>query len=218
MSYEIDLFLQYLCEKYFVFHPMAELDEANTIDDIDILKRDLKMEKIKKVTDKDVINLCGDVLRQFKCYNIVSGALCDEMRISEDMSSDIYFHYKNYKCSSSTKTRETEMSLCIDNSLNTKHTYFVTSLEDITTDDLKGVFGNYICSGTKTDDFRYEYRFRFAKDGNVYTFSLYDYRDDMGEFYDEQDIFWHVASNIDKVDVVNSFVKMLQEKLTETCC
>jgi len=61
------------------------------------------------------------------------------------------------------------------------------------------------------DNFRYEYRFRFAKDSRVYKFSLYDYRNENGEFYEDDDIYWHVASNTDKKDVNTSFIKYLCE-------
>jgi len=45
---------------------------------------------------------------------------------------------------------------------------------------------------------------------------LYDYRNDDGEFYEDDDIYWHVASNTDKKDVNTSFVKYLYEYLNDT--
>lgn len=221
MWVEVDMFLQYLCNKYFVFNPMAELDEANTIDDIEIIKKDLQV--VKKSSDENMIKLCSNVLKDFKCYNIdVKNDNSDRFgeRISSDLASNIYLHYKRYKCSSNTKTRETETSLILDNSLNTKNTYYVGSLDTVMTSDLENKFGSYVLSGSEKDDFRYEYRFRFAKNGKVYIFSIYDYKDDNGEFYVEKDIYWHIASNTDNVDVNNSFIKLLAERLQEVddCC
>lgn len=212
-SVQVDSFLEYLIDKYFVFDPKAEFDESNTIDDISILRRHLdKVFKIKKVSDENMVELCKQFFQSFRCYNIgllVDGSFGDQLCDTD--ASNIYMHYKRYKCSSSSHTRETETSLILDNTLNTNDTYYVDSLETITTKDLKDKFGDYILSGKAGDDFRYEYRFRFAKDNRVYKFSLYDYRNDNGEFYQDHDIYWHIASNTDKTDVNTSFVKYLCE-------
>jgi len=212
-SVQVDNFLQYLVDKYFVFDPKAELDESNTIDDISILKRSLdNVFKIKKVSDENMVELCKRVFQYFRCYNIgllVNGSFGDQL--CDIDACKIYMHYKNYKCSSSTQTRERETSLILDNTLNTNDTYYVDSLETITTRDLIDKFGDYIKSGKPDDNFRYEYRFRFAKDSRVYKFSLYDYKNDDGEFYKDDDIYWHIASNTDKRDVTKSFVKYLYE-------
>ena len=217
-SVQVDNFLQYLVDKYFVFDPKAELDESNTIDDVLILERGLGGRiKLKKITDESMIELCKNVIRTFGCYDI---AVCIGDRLSEEQASIIYMHYKRYKCSSNSHTRETETSLVLDSTLKTNDTYYIESLDDITTNDLKTKFGNYICSGNPGDDFRYEYRFRFAKDNRVYKFSLYDYRNDFGEFYQEDDIYWHVASDTDKKDVTSSFIEYLNKGLNtpQDCC
>lgn len=225
-SVQVDNFLQYLLDKYFIFDPKAELDESNTIDDISILRRQLdKNATFKKVSDDNMVKLCKTILESFRCFNIgllVDGSFGDQL--SDVDASQIYMHYKRYKCSSSSQTRETETSLVLDNTLNTSDTFYVDSLETVTTNDLKNRFGNYIQSGKSENDFRYEYRFRFAKDNRVYKFSLYDYKNDDGEFYKDQDIYWHVASNTDKHDVNTSFVRYLvettlsQHNNLEECC
>lgn len=206
---QVDNFLQYLVDKYFVFDPKAELDESNTIDDVSILRKYLDtVVRFKKVSDENMVKLCKKVFEFFLCYNIdvsFGNRLCDVD------ASKIYMNYKRYKCSSNSQTRERETSLILDNTLNTNDTYYVDSLEMITTKDLNEKFGDYIKSGKVDDNFRYEYRFRFAKDSRVYKFSLYDYRNENGEFYEDDDIYWHVASNTDKKDVNTSFVKYLCE-------
>lgn len=216
-SVQVDNFLQYLVDKYFVFDPKAELDESNTIDDISILRRHIDTYvNIKKVSDENMIKLCNKILECFRCYNIgllVNGSFGDQLGNMD--SSKIYMNYKRYKCSSTSQTRERETSLILDNTLNTNDTYYVDSLETITTQNLNAKFGDYIKSGKIDDNFRYEYRFRFAKDSRVYKFSLYDYRNDNGEFYKDDDIYWHVASNSDKTDVNTSFVKYLYEYILD---
>jgi hypothetical protein len=54
---QVDNFLQYLVDKYFVFDPKAELDESNTIDDISILRRHIGtvVVNVKKVSDEIMI-------------------------------------------------------------------------------------------------------------------------------------------------------------------
>ena len=213
-SVQVDNFLQYLVNKYFVFDPKAELDESNTIDDVSILTRYLDtVVKFKKVSDENMVKLCKKVFEFFRCYNI--GVSFGD-RLCDIDASKIYMNYKRYKCSSSSQTRERETSLILDNTLNTNDTYYVDSLETITTRDLNAKFGDYIKSGKPEDNFRYEYRLRFAKDSRVYKFSLYDYKNDDGEFYEDDDIYWHVASNTDKKDVNTSFVKYLYEYLNDT--
>jgi len=97
---EIDSYLQYLVEKYFVFHELAELDEANTIDDIVILKRDIAND-IEKLTDDNMIGLTKTVFSKFRFYNI---DIKDKIggfgsRLNLDVTEMIYLHYKKYKSS-----------------------------------------------------------------------------------------------------------------------
>ena len=217
---DVDNFYEYLIEKFFVFHPLAELDEANTIDEVAIVKRSVNVNK-RRLKDDDMIKLCKCVFKEFKCYHI------DETftnNLTENDAEKVYTLYKRYKCSNSNKTRERETTFELDNTIDTSSTEYVDSLEDVTTDQLKKVFGNYIHSGGSDDYFRYEYRFRFTMDGKVYKFSLYDYLNDDGEFYREQDIYWHVASNTDKKNIVCAFIKKLNQALCQTendhddCC
>jgi hypothetical protein len=213
---EVDNYLQYLLDKYFVFHELAELDEANTIDDISILKCKIT-NTIKKVTDNNMTSLTKTVVSTFKCYNIgvknESGGFGD--RLNSEESEKIYLHYKKYKSSA---VRETETYLTSNPEIDTKDTYYVDSLDTVTTQELQNIFGDFLKSGSKNDKFRYEYRFEFITDGKKYKFSLYDYINDNNSFYDTDDIYWHIASDTCKNDIVNLFKDNLITRLSETDC
>jgi hypothetical protein len=217
---DTDCFLQYILEKYFVFDPLAELDESNTIDDIDILKRRVNT-NIKR-TDETMIELTKQILLQFRCFEIAVG-FKDASNLSSIHASIIYNNYKKYRCTSSTKTRETETSLRLDQSLDTSNTSYVMSLDHTTTEQLNRRYGEYLHTGAQTDKYRYEYRFMFTKGGKRYTFSLYDYVDESGNFYKPQDIYWHVSSNTNKQEIIDAFLMSFEMDLQESqemqdCC
>jgi hypothetical protein len=212
---EVDKFLTYILEKYFVFHPLAELDESNTIDDIEILKREIDTKKVKR-TDASMIELSKKVFEKFRCYNI--GILNETCNILGGTDAEnAYILYKRYKSSSKKVEKEEECcnssKIRIDMNVNTKDTFYVGSLDTISTEDLKRVFGEYMCMGNENDDYRYEYKFVYD---NLYNFSLYDYKNDQGNFYDEKDIYWHIASNTDKKQVYKSFKNELINKIIDT--
>lgn len=214
---DADNFYEYLIQKYFVFSPLAELDEANTIDDISIIKRDIS-NTAKRLKDNDMIDLGKQVFEKFLCYDI--GTDITNRKTSSDVE-DIYKLYKLYKCSNSNRTRERETSLELDITLDTNDTQHVDFLETVTTHQLQKVFGEYVHSGGSEDWFRYEYRFRFTMDGKVYKFSLYDYLNEDGEFYNDHDIYWHVAANTDKPKIITTFLKSLEQTISQyhdDCC
>jgi hypothetical protein len=156
---EIDSYFQYLLEKYFVFHQLAELDEANTIDDIDILKREILI-NIKKLSDDNMIGLTKKVFLTFRCYNI---GIKDETRgfgdrLNSDQTEKIYLNYKKYKC---LKSNSKKTNLTIKPEIDTKDTYYMDSLDTITTHQLQNEFGDFLHTGSDKDNFRYEYRFEF---------------------------------------------------------
>jgi hypothetical protein len=213
---EVDNYFQYLIDKYFIFNPLVELDEANTIDDIVILKREFPND-IKKLTDDNMIILTKQVFSKFRCYNI---GIKDESggfgsRLNLDETEKIYLHYKKYKCLGGNSNK---MHLTIKPDIDTSDTYFIDSLDTITTHQLQTAFGDFLTTGTKVDNFRYEYRFEFTNSGKKYKFSLYDYLNDNNEFYDTDDIYWHIASNTSKSDIVNLFKHNLITRLSETDC
>lgn len=201
---EVEKFLTYILEKYFVFHPLADLDESNTIDDIEIVKREIDIKKYKN-KDVDMINFLKQIIEKFRCYNISTfdpkGNTFGE-RLSLCDAENVYSSYKRYKCNSYKKEDDCcKSKLELDTNVDTKDTFYVGSLDTITTRDLKSVFGEYICTGNESDNYRYEYKFVFGKN----RFSLYDYKDENGRFYDEKEIYWHVASDTDKMNIYNNF-------------
>ena len=95
----VDNYLTYVIEKFFVFHPLAELDESNTVDDIDIFKR-LGISIKKKMNDKNMIELTKDIFKKFKIYNIcVKDPVVgygDNLKTDRD-AENIYMMFKKYK-------------------------------------------------------------------------------------------------------------------------
>ena len=102
----VDNYLTYVIEKFFVFHPLAELDESNTVDDIDIFKREnvKNVNTKKKMNDKNMIELTKDIFNKFKIYNIcVKDPIVgygDNLKTDRD-AENIYMMFKKYKNTSS---------------------------------------------------------------------------------------------------------------------
>lgn len=102
----VDNYLTYVIEKFFVFHPLAELDESNTVDDIDIFKREnvKNVNTKKKMNDKNMIELTKDIFNKFKIYNIcVKDPIVgygDNLKTDRD-AENIYMMFKKYKNASS---------------------------------------------------------------------------------------------------------------------
>lgn len=221
VTQEIDNYLRYLVNKYFVFNQLAEMDESNTIQDIDIIKANMKID-VKKITDNNMNELTKMLFSTFLFYNI---CIKDEYGTFGSRLVDpevIYLHYKKYKCAIGSSSRERENSLVLNEGLDTSDTYYEDSFDTVTTNDLQSLFGNFLNTGSSCDKYRYEYRFEFTTDGKKYKFSLYDYVDDGGEFYPVDDIYWHIASNTDKKKVIACFKKYIIAKVAKSkepdCC
>lgn len=103
----VDKFLNYFINKFFVFKTNAELHESNTIDDIDILKNNINIDKITK-SDNNMIKLCKIIIQTFKCYNITTDPLIEQIPLSEKDADNIFLHFKNYKMNSDYKQKHTE--------------------------------------------------------------------------------------------------------------
>ena len=62
----------------------------------------------------------------------------------------------------------------------------------------------------------------FIDGGKKWVFSLYDYLNTNDEFDDENDIYWHVASNTKKQDIIKKFVDVLMTECdggkSNECC
>ena len=210
----MDDYLEYLVRKYFIFKSEdVQIIIGNEIDNIDLLS------EFRGVGKSDIcyINMTNKILEKYVCLEIDINIDINK-RICVAKGEEIYLHYKKYKSSA---VRETETYLELDNMINTIKTEYVDSV-DMSTDELKRCFGDYVLTGMATDNFRYEYKFNFIMGGKKYIFSLYDYLNTDDKFDDECDIYWHVASNTKKSEIIKKFKSMLNEKIEisrdSDCC
>lgn len=216
----IDRYLQSLVNRWFIFDKRAELHEGNTIYDIDIVKSCVTLPK--KITDTSMIDLTRCILETFACFPIsIDIQLKDQIDVNQ--SESVYIHYKRYK-NSVTSTQQTETTLDRNDQCDTSATEYISSLEKVTTKNLRHVFGEPLRSGGPQDNYRYEYRLNFTTDHVVYIFSLYDYRNTKDTFHDLENVYWHVASDTKRKDVHTAFNKHLLHSLqlacnsSEDCC
>jgi hypothetical protein len=219
----VDNYLKYLSIKYLIMDgeedKCLKLNECNTINDVDIIKKRLVMlDTDKKLKDSMMVKLTRDVFEIFRCYEINS-LLEDDTdivckKITMEKAEEIYLHYKKYKCSSN-NVNETETYLILKQDIDTDDTYYVDSCDNITTKQLKDRFGDFLNSGNDSDKYRYEYRFEFITCGKRYKFVLYDYLNSENKFNEIDDIYWHISSNTKKMEVIEKFKLILTE---EMCC
>jgi hypothetical protein len=209
-------YLQFLIEKIFVFENDVELDESNCLNDIEHFESMIEGYDIdlnKKMNDNMLQNITKCVLTNFKCYEVLD--MDYEKRMDSGDADKLFQQYKQYKQKISCADKASVLKL--DHSIDTKNTFYVQSLHDVTTDDLKHAFGEYVTSGGEGDKYRYEYKFLFNHKKQEYVMSLYDWVDDDNKFYDEADIYWHVASNVSSTSVVLEIIKELKLMLTQCC-
>lgn len=213
----MESYVSYLLNKYLVFNELPndknyKLGDELCYDSCDELCKRLVNKDVKK--DSDFVELTKEILDKFRCFNI-SLDINISNRIIATESENIYYHYKKYKTSAS-EARETETYLNVNNTLDTSKTEWVESI-DITTSDLVHKYGNYIRTGKENDKYRFEYKFEFIEKGKRWIFSLYDYLNTDDLFDDIDDIYWHVASNTKRGDIIKKFIKTLMSKEKECC-
>ena len=199
----MESYINYLLNKYLIF----EDNIGNELKDLEKFKSDIKSD-IKK--DIDFIKITKWILVEFLCFEI-NIKIDIKDRINETEAEKIFYHYKKYKCSN---VRETETYLNLDNTLDTSKTEWVESI-DINTSDLIDKYGDYSRTGNIGDNYRFEYKFEFIDSGKRWIFSMYDYLNTDDVFDNEDDIYWHIASNTKRGDIIKRFIKMLEEK---SCC
>lgn len=212
-------YINYLLNKYLVFDEKEELfDEkeevfrdnvGNEICDCDKLMTSINMKNDIK-SDTDFIKLTKKILTYYLCFEININIDIKD-RIKESEAERIFYNYKKYKCSD---IRETETYLNLNNELDTSNTEWVESV-DVSTSDLIDKYGLYCKTGDDKDNYRYEYKFEFIDKGKKWIFSVYDYLNTNDEFDDENNIYWHIASNTKRGDVIKKFITMLPCK---DCC
>lgn len=205
-------YINYLLNKYLVFDEKEEVfrdNVGNEICDCDKLMTSINVKSDIK-SDIDFIKLTKKILAYYLCFEININIDIKD-RIKESEAERIFYHYKKYKCSD---IRETETYLKLNNELDTSNTEWVESV-DVSTSDLIDKYGLYCNTGNNEDKYRYEYKFEFIDKGKKWIFSVYDYLNTNDEFDDEDEIYWHIASNTKRDDVIKKFITMLPCK---DCC
>lgn len=204
-----DRYLEYIINKWFVFDKRSELHEANTIVDIDIIKRYVTIPK--RVSDQNMIVLTQHILETFMCFPItITIRITDRVPVTE--SETIYMHYKRYKNSTSS-TQATETTLQPNTNLDTSKTVYVDSLDNVTTKQLQALFGDPLLTGNPGDNYRYEYRLEFITDHKRHIFSLYDYLNTRNTFNDLENVYWHIASETTNPKTIRCFVDYLHSQI-----
>lgn len=203
----MDNYLEYLIEKFLIFDKRAELDESNSIDDINKIKNIINI-NFKKLTDDIYIKLTLDILEHFNCYDILDFSFKNKKDAS--YANDIYMLYKNYKMSNTNVTSgnvnqvNNNSLLEIDNDLDTSNVKYIQTIDyciKFGKDALK------IKSDIKKWNLEYKIKIKYGK--SYYTFSVYNWIDDDR---------WHVASDTSNKKVINLFLKELEKYKIESCC
>ena len=230
---ELAKYIYYLINKWNVFIPGVEINECNSICEVEKVfefmnnmnnnnndnnnntseKRDCA-EGIEKFTEEFV-----DV---FMCFEVLDVNF--EKRLTKMDVTKTYDLYKQYKQNEKEKHESsvTKIDIKHDTSYDTSDTWYSMSLDDVTTEQLQGVFGEFQCTGSADDKYRYEYKCEFIFNGKAYVFSIYDYKNDDDEWYDTNEIYWHVASNTSNKRITSAFEKNLMDRIfafeNNNCC
>lgn len=212
----MELYVNYLLNKYLIFNELKDnnykLGNELCYNSCDELCKRLSNKKVKN--DIDFIELTKEILVKFRCFNISLDINMDD-RIIETEAESIFYHYKKYKLCGS-EARETETYLNLNNTLDTSKTEWVESI-DINTSELINKYGIYCRTGGSGDNYRFEYKFEFIYKGKKWIFSVYDYLNTDDIFDDEDDIYWHVASNTKRGDIIKKFITTLTLKERDCC-
>lgn len=211
----MESYVSYLLNKYLIFSKLQnennyKLGNELCYSSCDELCKELINKNVKK--DLDFIKLTKEILDKFLCFNISLDISIDN-KITKTEAESIFYNYKKYK-SSASEARETETYLNLNNMLDTSKTEWVQSI-NISTSDLIHKYGNYSRTGKDDDNHRFEYKFEFIEKGKRWIFSIYDYLNTDDLFDDIDDIYWHVASNTKRGDIIKKFITTLKEK---SCC
>lgn len=193
-------FIEYLFEVWYVFKSDVALgNECISVNELEGIE--------SKVTDAELQEVGKRILLLYKCYDVLDVEF--ENRLTESCIENVYKTYKQYK---QQRSKDTLINMTHFD-LDTSDTSYVASLDDVTTAQLMNGFGRYAMTGGDGDKYRYEYKFLF-KD---YKFSVYDYLNDENEWYKEEDIYWHVATNC-TLEIVNvAFTKKITEIVNKIC-
>jgi hypothetical protein len=162
----------------------------------------------KKMIEIKMMEITSDILKKYICYDVID--IEKKNRLGEKNINNICEQYKKYKQNDKINSIEPEISMDIN--INTKDTYYIDTLENVTTKMLINKYGELIKTGDDTTKHRYEYKFLLKYKGKKYIYCIYDYKKD-GEFEKEDEINWHIGCNIDKKEITKVFVYYLKKEL-----
>jgi hypothetical protein len=217
----MDYYLEYLIEKYLIFDKRVELDESNSIVDIDKIKDKIndKIKCNKKMNDASYISMTGDILEKYNCYDILDFSFKNKKNVSD--SEEIYMLYKNYKMSktavSKSKVENVNENVNENVKANKKKTDYVIKMDENV--DTSGV--KYICSvdyelelgelplkiESDIKKWKREYKFTMLYRKKTYIYSVYDW---------EGSDRWHVGCDVMDKRCTEVFLGYLEEK--NGCC
>jgi hypothetical protein len=188
----LDLYVNYLVDNYNIFEQDVYIDCTNCIAD------PCKILDVLHTPDESALKVTEDILSHYICYDTTDESFSRRI-------TNASFVLDKYK--------ETVWHLTVSDDIDTSQTEYVDSFETLTTSDLTSVLGPPDKSNPKDCTYRYEYKFKFVKGKRDYTFSIYDYLDNNGNFYEEADIYWHLAGDTKDAAVIGEFQGALMKCL-----
>jgi len=197
----MDSYLEYLIEKFLIFDKRAELDESNSIDDIEKIRTVIKLGN-KRLSDDIYISVTSEILEKFNCYDILNKGKKDV-----SCSEEVYMLYKNYKMSSVKKVEckaKCDLEVTMDDSLDVSGVKYVCDVGfELNVGRLPVV--------VKGDNKKWskEYKFRVVYKKRKYIFSVYDWVGKQG---------WYVGCDNKNAEVTSLFLDFLKETSVQVCC
>lgn len=192
----INAYLNYLVEKLLI------IDDGVEVDNIDTLKNKINLKTInKKTTNKNVdimiLEMTNLIMKHFDVYDILENKV---------VPGEIYEQYKTYKQKLPEKSKSIELQLKCNKKIDTSSTFYVDTLDGVTTSWLKDKYGDLVMTGQKDDKHRYEYKFKINKT----IFSIYDWLDENGNKQDINDIVWHLGCNTNNKNSISKFINIFK--------
>lgn len=191
----INAYLNYLVERLLIFDNGVEVDNIDTLKN----KINLKTNKTAKNLDIMILEVTNVIINQFDVYDILENKV---------IPGEIYEQYKTYKQKLPEKTKSIELQLKCNKKIDTSDTFYVDTLDGITTSWLKEKYGDLVMTGQKDDKHRYEYKFKINKT----IFSIYDWLDENGNKQDINDITWHLGCNTNNKNSISKFIDIFRRE------
>lgn len=108
------------------------------------------------------------------------------------------------RVASSSKQSDIQEEIIVNNSIDTKDTYYLNTL-DFTTQQLVGKLGEPIQSGEEGDKHRFEWKLQVGE--NVYT--IYDWVYEDGTFDDFEEAEWFLGGNVSNKKEQNKIIEFI---------